>query len=151
MRILPVLLVLAACGSPEPPSEAPEAAKPVETAAVVDAQPAVEEVAVAEGMVTCDAFADHMMESVEKTASESDVLTPAQALEFGTAMVEGLRSGCKTNDRLGEFEPHVQCYMTGDDQAAWEACRLAEGGEAFNAYVTGLLASSIRLDAGVPE
>jgi hypothetical protein len=92
-----------------------------------------------------------MMESVERTAAASDVLTPAQALEFGTAMVEGLRAGCKSNDRLSEFEPHVQCYMTGDNDAAWEACRSAEGGEAFNVYVTGLLAASIRLDAGVPE
>lgn len=151
MRILPIVLLLAACSGSEPAAvpatPAESAAEPVVTehAAPVPAEP------VPEGTVTCDAFADHMMESVEKTASASDVLTPAQALEFGTAMVEGLRSGCKGNNRLGEFQPHVDCYMAGNDDAAWEACRSAEGGEAFNAYVTGLLAASIRMDAGVPE
>lgn len=146
MRTLPVLLVLAACGGAETP-----AASPAPSPSATEPAPAVVEAPSPEGTVTCDDFADHMMESVERTASESDVLTPAQALEFGTAMVEGLRSGCKSNDRLSEFVPHVQCYMAGNDDAAWEACRSAAGGEEFNAYVTGLLAASIRLEAGVPE
>lgn len=152
MRNLTALaLLLTACGgSTEAPST--EVAADPTPAATEEAHTEEAPVAAANGATTCDQFADHMQETMDseaEAAGDNEFMTADQAKEFAKAMVDGIRSGCTANNRLGEFPEVVSCFMGANAQAEWEACKTEDTTEGFDEYIKGLLAASLQL--GAPE
>ena len=157
MRTASILaLLLAACGGSETPATeaADHAAEGADHAAEGADHAAEGADHAAEGAVTCDAFADHMLESMSAqadAAGDNEFMTADQAKEFATAMVDGIRAGCKSNDRLGEFPEVVGCFMEASVEAEWEACKTKPNADQFDEYMKGLLAASIQLEPAAGE
>lgn len=133
-------LFLAACGGSETTTEAADDAAAsgdhgAETTAPTPAPAAA-------GAVTCDAYADHFMEIMKteaEAAGDNEFMTVAQQLEFVGALVEGIREGCKRNDRLADFPEVVSCFMAASSSEAVEGCKTSPNHAAFDEYMKSLL------------
>lgn len=156
MRSLPLLalvsLSLAACGSDTP--SAPPTPAPAADATSADATAPTQPPAATEGRVSCDSFADHMLEHMHaqaEAAGDNEFMTVDQSKVYATAMVDGIRVGCKTDNRLSEFPEVATCYMQGASDSDWQACKAMPKGEAFAEYMAGLLRGSIDLEPGTGD